>query len=213
MSYLDTILELLGYIFIVIGLFASIYEAYKRWNNIDRLTWEDVDKATRKIINKISEDEYYPEVIVTIGRGGAIVGALISGNLPAPSGYKNQNIPMLGLDRFYEWENGNRIEVGNKMVDFNPLFERKVLLVAGDVITGGTMRYFSEKITNASAKDLRTVALLKNKTATYNPDYFGREIPSDFASPWMYKGYDYKRDSRTPSTLQKKSFFNRLLKK
>lgn len=198
-QYLQTVLEALGYIFAVIGLGASIYGANKAWRSTSRLSWDDMENQTKKLMKRIAKDNYQPDIVVTIGRGGAVVGAIISGNLPAPYGKKTRNISLLGVDRLYRWEDGNRIEVENKLVDFRPLKDLKVLLVAGDVLTGGTMRFFSSQIEAVGVSELRTACLLKGLTGTFNPDYFGKEIPADFETPWMYRGYNYARDSRHPA--------------
>ncbi len=197
-QYTQIILETLGYVFAAIGLFASVYRAYLAWRSITRLTWDDVDNQTKKLIKKIGESEYEPDIVVTVGRGGAIVGSILSGNLPSKE-KKTKNVPILGADRLYRWEDGMRIEIENKLIDFSPLKGQKVLLVAGDVLTGGTMKFFHRKIEAAGVAELRCACLLKGITATFKPEYFAKEIPADFETPWMYKGYGYSRDSRKPN--------------
>lgn len=202
-QFLQTILEGLGYIFAAIGFAASVFKAYKAWRSIHRLTWNDTDKQTKKLIKKIVADNYHPDIIVTIGRGGAIIGSILSGNLPSPNDKKSRNIPILGVDRLYKWEDGHRVEIENNLVKFSPLKGQKVLLVAGDLITGGTMHFFSKKIENVGVADLKCACLLKGITSTFRPDYFGKEIPAEFETPWMYKGYGYSKDSRLPADYVK----------
>jgi len=84
------------------------------------------------------------------------------------------------------------------MVDFSPLHGKSVLVVAGDVLTGGTMKCFLNQIREADPKNVKTACLVKGITATFAPDYVGREIPGDFRMPWMFKGHGYVRDSRKP---------------
>jgi hypoxanthine-guanine phosphoribosyltransferase len=74
-----------------------------------------------------------------------------------------------------------------------------VLLVAADVLSGGTMKFFVKQIEAVQPAALKTGCLVKGITATLCPDYIGREIPADFVMPWMYKGYGYVRDSRKPA--------------
>ena len=111
---------------------------------------------------------------------------------------ETRNIPILGVDRIYDWRNGQRTEVENKMVDFSPLAGKTVLLVAADVLSGGTMKFFIKQIETVKPAALKTGCLVKGITSTLHPDYIGREIPADFVMPWMYKGYGYVRDSRKP---------------
>src|SRR5690606_18204271 len=121
---------------------------------------------------KMEADFYIPDVVVSIGRGGAIIGSLLSGNLRVPSHQKERNIPFLGIDRIYEWKEGKRIEVKNKMVDYAPLKGKKVLLVASDILTGGTMKFYHKEISKVGPEEIRVACLVKGVTATFQPDYY-----------------------------------------
>ena len=96
---------------------------------------------------------------------------------------------LLGLDR---------IEKQNRMVDFRPLSNKKVLLVAGDILTGGTMKFVMNLVSEANVSEIKTACLVKGVTSALHPDYYGKEIPADFKMPWMFKGFGYARDSRKP---------------
>lgn len=202
MELFITILTWLGYLFAIIGFFATVYKSIQPWLSIHKFSWREFDKYVKKLIDKIDDDNYIPDVIVTIGRGGAVLGAVLSGNLArhgkCPEKSK-RNIPLLGTDRIYEWDDGQRHEIPNKMVDFSPLRGKKVLLVAADVLTGGTMEFFNKQIRKVQTDDLRTACLVKGMTSAYKPKYHAKEIPSDCIMPWMYKGYGYVRDSRCPT--------------
>lgn len=191
------ILDITSYVLAFVGFLATLYKTVEVWLNLRRFSWTEVDKLTKKLIQQISSDMFVPDVIVGIGRGGAILGALLSGNLRVPG--KSRNIPLLVVERIYEWHDGERIEVENEMINLSPLRGKKILLVAGDVLTGGTMKFFLREIEQVEPQEVRTACLVKGVTSAYRPDYFGKEITGDFRMPWMYKGYGYVRDSRTPS--------------
>jgi probable phosphoglycerate mutase len=197
METIKDIIEWIGYILAFVGFLATVYKTAQIWLNLKRLSWKDVDKYTKVIIKKIAKDYFVPDVIVGIGRGGSIFGAILSGNIIVPPP-KARNIPVLGVDRLYEWRDGERIEIENKMIDFSPLVGKKILLVAGDVMTGGTMKFYIRQLEEAKVAELKTGCLVKSATSALRPDYFGKEIPADFRMPWMYKGYGYIRDSRKP---------------
>lgn len=197
MNTVTRILEWVGYLLAFIGLLATGYKTIQLWLSLRRFSWDDVDKYSKVVIKKIAKDGFVPDVIVGIGRGGSILAAILSGNITI-SGPKNRNVTVLGVDRMYEWRDGARTEVENKTVDFMPLANKKVLLVAGDVLTGGTMKFYIHQLEQANVAVLKTACLVKGVTATYHPDYFGKEIPADFSMPWMYRGYGYSRDSRQP---------------
>jgi len=195
METFKDIIEWAGYLLAFIGFLATVYKTNQVLLSLKTFSWGDVDKNSKVIIKKIACDNYMPDVIVGIGRGGSILGAIISGNLPIPN-RKARNIPILGVDRLYEWQNGARIETENKMIDFSPLEGQKILLVAGDVLTGGTMKFYVNQLEQANVAKIKSACLVKGVITTFQPDYFGKEIPGEFNMPWMYKGYKYVKDSR-----------------
>ena len=202
MELFVTLLTFVGYIFALVGFAATVYKSAQAWLSTRKLDWKDIDKHAKRMVKSIRADGFYPDVIVTIGRGGSILGSILSGNLHEAQmcpGSTMRNIPILGVDRLYEWRNGQRFEIENKMVEFSPLADKKVLLVAADVLSGGTMKFFVKQVSDVLPATLKTACLVKGITATFQPDYVGREIPADFVMPWMYKGYGYVRDSRSPS--------------
>lgn len=203
-QFASSLINLLTYVFTLIGLIASIYHAYKAWRSTNVLTWNKLDRQARKLIKKISCDDFIPDIIVTIGRGGAIIGAILSGNLAKKA--NESNIPFMGLERFYRWENGNRVEIDNNLLHYSTLKDRKVLLIAGDIITGETMSFY-KSIIQPYASELRTACLLKSITTVFIPDYYAKEIAGDFKAPWMYKGFGYTKDSREPSNCVNRSWW------
>lgn len=205
MNILKDILEWASYLLAIVGFGATIYKTVEIWLNLKNFSWSDVDKYSKVLIKKIAKDYFVPDTIVGIGRGGAIIGSILSGNITVPPNRKERNIPVLGVDRLYEWQNGIRVELENKMVDFSPLEGKKVLLVACDVLTGGTMKFYVRQLEQAKVAELKTACLVKGIAATFQPNYFGKEIPADFNMPWMYKGYGYSRDSRNPSKDKKQT--------
>jgi len=199
---LMNIVKWVGYLFAIIGFSATVWKSIQAWLSLKSFSWNEFDKHSKQLIKKISSQGYYPDLIVTIGRGGAILGSIISGNLLSQNANiekRRRNIPILGCDRMYEWENGQRIEVPNRMIDLKPLKGNKVLLVAGDILTGSTIKFFLKQVEEVDPESVKTACLVKGITATFSPDFFGKEIPGDFRMPWMYKGYGYVRDSRRPT--------------
>ncbi len=197
--------EWLSYIFAFIGLIATIKRTIHFWVRIKSFSWKDVDRLSKKLIEKIIHDGYCPEVIVGIGRGGAIVGAILSGNLKFKKenneSEKKGHIHFLGVDRIYEWKNNVRFEVDNKMVSLDRLAGKRVLLVAGDVMAGNTVNFFINKLKQAQVASIKTACLVKSTSSTHAVSYYAREIPSRFRMPWMYKYYE--RDSRENIYIQK----------
>lgn len=191
------IIDWVGYGFALIGVIATVLKTIEVWINFQRITWSNVDKYSKRIIAQISKSNFVPELVVTIGRGGAIVGSILSGNLPT-KGSLSHNIPILGTDRIYTWNSGERDEFKDNLIDLTPLSGKRVLLVAGDVVTGETIKLYAHNLISVGVIELRTACLVKSVGSAYKPDYYGKEITAKFKMPWMYKGYNYIRDSRKP---------------
>lgn len=192
-------MEWFGYGFAVIGFFATVYKSIQLWVNLNVLSWADVDKLSRAVIRDIANSGFDPDVIVAIGRGGAVFGSILSGNLSGnETRPKKSNVPILGVDRMYAWDGGQRTEIQNNLVELSPLANRRVLLVAGDILSGGTMKFHVQELNKVGVGEVRTACLVKGTSTTLHPDFFGKEIPADFRMPWMYKKFGYVRDSRQP---------------
>ena len=203
------IITWIGYMFAFIGFFSTIYKSLQTYLSLHSFTWRDFDKYSKLLIKKIHNDRFYPDIIVTIGRGGSILGSVISGNLCKDESLTERinNIPVLGCDRVYEWNEGKRSEIPNRAVDFSSLKNKKVLLVAGDILTGGTMMCFYNQLCEVLPQTIKTACLIKGITTTFLPDYYGKEIPGDFKMPWMYKECAYTRDSRKPILSRRRIHF------
>jgi hypothetical protein len=107
METLTTVLGWLGYAFAIIGFIGTVWKTINIWMSQKTFSWKDFDRQVKSIIRQMRKDGFYLDIIVSIGRGGAIVGATISGNLhhrkrKAPK--DSENITILGCDRIYEWD-------------------------------------------------------------------------------------------------------------
>lgn len=103
-------------------------------------------------------DGFSPTLIVGIGRGGAIMGAMISGCL----GHR----PLVVIDRKYVWREGRRIDDMILRLHFPSNFLDKVLLVAGEAHTGSTMRLYHSYFTEIGAKMIRRDAFYAQRAVS-----------------------------------------------
>lgn len=198
MDKIKDIIDWIGYILTGIGLIAAFAKSIEIWSRLKTFTWNDIDKCSKSIIKMIEKDNYFPDIIVGIGRGGSIIGSILSGNLPVKDPTKYRNTLFLGIDRMYDWKSGKRIEINNEVIDFSPLRGKKILLVACDVVTGNTMDFYKVRLESVGASEVKTCCLIRSVQAITKIDYIGRNITTVFSMPWMYKGFNYSRDSRVP---------------
>lgn len=155
----------------------------KTFSSVTIFDWHDVNQGALSINKKLLEDGYIPTHIVGIGRGGSILSALISGNL-----IKDKHIPFSAFDRKYSKdETGMRKAELLHGIDLGHCDLTRVLLVAGDVVTGITAQRFKELLISKGVKEIRFAVLAKCPNPAMEPDYFYKEFLSEkgLRFPWM----------------------------
>lgn len=157
------------------------------------LEWDDVCRGAEDINKQLRDTGYIPTHIIGIGRGGAILSALISGNLihaPHP-------IPFTAIERKYSTNKVGMRQVSSLQgVGLGRCDLSRVLLVASDVVTGTTAGYFMQFLTDQKAEEVRFAVLVACPHSAVKPDYRYKEILTDegLHFPWMlsdnYQRYD-----------------------
>lgn len=142
-----------------------------------RSSLKDVKKNAKFIADKL-EQEFYPSIIIGIGRGGAFFGSLIS--------YYLGNAPFLFVDRLYNWDNNER-DV-NVLYDFTipEKYLDRVLIVAGETHSGDTMIFFRKYLKDKlKVKDIRTCSFYKQGACNCTIDYVCVEGDGTSLMPWQ----------------------------
>jgi broad specificity phosphatase PhoE/hypoxanthine phosphoribosyltransferase len=177
-----------------IGALASVWFLWEKLLSRKRLSWKWLQKAVVNMATNLHG--YSPTVIVGIGRGGAIVGALLSSLL--------NNRPLLVIDRVYVWSQGRRYD---DMICHLPLPKElidRVLLVAGEVHTGNTMRLYYKFFKDMGANQVLRAAPYVQIGSTEPVEYKALETKKEMLLPWMFSDH-YKRESIS----EQKSFHSR----
>lgn len=156
-------------------------------NNSEKITWDTLEKEILKIKDKLISDQYIPTLIVGIGRGGAVVSALLSGCLGS--------IPIIVIERIYNWDTeGRKDEMMLKDIDLSK-YNDKILLVAGELHTGNTAKMYKQYFKSIESKSVKMYAFFKEKFPAFQPEYFSIENDkADIQLPWMITE-NYKRQS------------------
>jgi len=184
---MKTAIEILVYLFSALGGIVSIWTIYKWVQPYRKISWKKVEKGVKRLKEELILTDYLPTLIVGIGRGGSIVGALLSGTLG--------NIPILVIDRVYEWTDNQRKESFCEEIRISKNID-KVLLVAGELHTGITAKKYTEYFKQLGAKEIRMLSFMKEPYPAFRPDYsFIETDRSNIRFPWMITK-DYKRDSK-----------------
>ena len=159
----------------------------ERKSKYERTSWKILENEVIKIKEKLISEQYIPSLIVGIGRGGAVVGSLLSGCLGS--------IPIIVIDRIYNWdENGRKDKMLFDNINLKE-YNDKVLLVAGELHTGNTARMYKEYFLSLQSKEVKIYTFFKEKFPACQPDYFSIEDDkADTILPWMITE-NYKRQS------------------
>ena len=134
-------------------------------------TWEEQLIDTEKVCKLIEQDDFMPDVIVGISRGGLIPGVMISHKLNIP--FK----PVHASTRdFPHWEN------------YLPKPKDSKVLIVDDICDSGETfeklsEYIKENINHEC--DVRFVSLWWNNECDFKPHYFTKEIAKNTEEVWI----------------------------
>lgn len=184
---MKTTLEIIMYLFSIIGGVVSLWTIYQWLQPYRHISWRKVEKGVKRLKEELIVSKYIPTLIVGIGRGGSVIGALLSGTLG--------NIPILVIDRVYEWADNERKE---SFCEEIRVFKNinKVLLVSGELHSGNTARKYTDYFKQLGAKEIKMLTFMKEPYPTFKPDFaFIETDRSNIRFPWMITK-DYKRDSK-----------------
>ena len=170
--------EVIGLMLGVVGALSSFWYLYEKLVPVKRLSWRRAQKAALRMTEKMARDGFSPTLIVGIGRGGAIVEAMISGCL----GHR----PLIVIDRKYVWLEGRRIEDMLLRLRFPLELLGKVLLVAGETHTGNTMRLYHNYFEEIGAKEIRRASFYLQDGCTEPIEYVGLKHSKNLLMPWMF---------------------------
>jgi probable phosphoglycerate mutase len=205
----DYIIGIIGFLSALIGIPASIEWFYNKTTIVkrnsmsevkegikpifsifnlgifSRLTMKQAVKSAKSVAKQIELSEFNPTIILGIGRGGAIFGSLVSYNL--------YHIPVVAIDREYNWEGGKK-RIDNPLYEFDipKKLRRRILLVAGEAHTGGTMDRFIDylhKNLEVNSENIQTCVFYKQTVCTVDITYSGVKGENVVLMPWQDSTY------------------------
>jgi len=188
------LLTIIILILTVIGSLSTIFYVVDYLKKNKKLTWKDVEKASEKIFNEMAMEGFKPTLIIGIGRGGAIMGSLISGFFG--------HIPLVVIDRKYTWIDGRRFDDLLLKIEFPEELLENVLLVSGETHTGNTMRTYYTYFKNLGVKNLKKATFFYSKSSIEKIDYIGIEGFKNLRMPWMLSK-NYVRDDTSEEEFKK----------
>jgi uncharacterized protein len=145
-------------------------------------SWKDVEELTQKIIYKIHEDGFMPDVIICIARSGLIPGAMISYAL------ENKELYVIKVDFSQTQKKGKDQDIRRRPKLSQELSKdvegMKVLVVDEVVVSGETLKTVQSYLEMKNAIEVRYCVLYKQPWSEFEPDYFGMETKCWPVLPW-----------------------------
>lgn len=155
---------------------AGLYLFAEDMRSRRRFGWKQVTALVRRMLNEMQSLSYKPDLVVGIGRGGAILAGMLAGNLG--------HLPLVVLDTVIDHPNGIR------RVEFRfpdccpPLKGKRILLVVGELYSGEDLRHAIEFAQLQQPAEIKAASLLTHPAAVVKPDFVGRETGKPLSAPW-----------------------------
>lgn len=133
-------------------------------DNIYELTYKEVEDCVKKIFNDISKDEYNPDYIIAISRGGLLPGVLLSYMIDVPL----IPVSVIFVDGENEFLFPNVLNMNNK----------KFLVIDDINDTGETFDFLVKEFTKQEIRNIKFAAVCNKEKGTFKVDYVGACLDS-----------------------------------
>ena len=138
----------------------------------NKLSWLDFWSKTQELLSKIEGSGYKPDVVISVGRSGAVIGGILATNLQATRHVAIDRTVV--VRRQTEGPGRTDIKIDDTVTpNFTALGGKKVLVVMSECETGLTLSQaynFLQK--NVADITIRTAVLFKRENVHFLPDYF-----------------------------------------
>ena len=146
--------------------------------------WRHVDRLIKKLLREMRLRGYSPDLVLGVGRGGAIVAGMIAGNIGL--------VPLAVLDTELRHENGVNTASLRYPECCPSLKDKSVLIVVGELYSGQDMLMAMKYVESQGPQEIKTVALLTHPASSVRPDFIGFESQKPLTAPWRISE-DYKQ--------------------
>ncbi|MHA1550712.1 MAG: phosphoribosyltransferase [Candidatus Heimdallarchaeaceae archaeon] len=166
------------------------------------VSWDQSYQMTFYLFEKMIEEEYFPEIIVGIARGGWIPARLLA------DFYGNRRTANIKIE-FYD---NNARETDDPIItqEISENVEGKIVLIVDDVADSGkSLEAAIEHIKLMNPKEIKTATLYYKKHSIIVPNYFIKETQLWIVYPWEYGEfvaflYNQLRNSMSVKDISKK---------
>ncbi len=148
-----------------------------------KLTWEDIEKMTDELAEKIKASGFKPDYIIGLTTGGLIPLYFMVRKLE-----NNRNFLTIAVNSYDKNKKGDMKVLYLPEID---LSNKKILLVDEIVGTGDSLIKVSDILLNEyKVGELKTTTLVVSKDSKFYPDFYVLEEKGDWVVfPWDKKEF------------------------
>jgi hypoxanthine phosphoribosyltransferase len=160
----------------VVGSVLAVYQFAEERRRRRRFGWRDVDKLVLRLLKTLEHDEFDPDLVLGVGRGGAIVAGMLAGNLG--------QLPLVCIDTESKRDRGRKQCVIRFPSAVPVLRDKRVLIVVGELYSGEDMRTAMDFVVRRKPESFKTLSLLSHPASVVRPDFVGLETKVPLSAPW-----------------------------
>lgn len=145
------------------------------------MTWEIFGEASRALAQMVADDGYEPDMILSIARGGLLIGGALGYSLAVKNVYTMNVEFYTGVDE--------RLEVPRILPpapDFVDLADARILIADDVADTGHTLRSV-QKFCEGKVGEVRTAVLYEKPHSVVRSDYTWKHTTLWINFPWSDK--------------------------
>ncbi len=146
------------------------------------VSWERLDSLCRKLAGRIQKDNFSPEMIVAVSRGGLVPAQIISHSI------KNSELYVIKADYYKDDVAKDNMEWNKKPVITQKLdkcIEGKRILVVDEVTdSGATAIEVKKYIESLKPKEAKFLMVHWKPWSKFKPDYFAEQANGWVVYPW-----------------------------
>ncbi len=143
-------------------------------------TWNRIYEILLTQAEKIQSDNYEPDIIVGVARGGIVPACILTDLL------ESADFALIQIE-YYSGINQTWKEPILKQCLNTPLTDKKVLLVDDVSDSGRSLKLAKNHLQEQDAKEIRIATMYTKPTTITPPDYYEKQTNSWIVFPWDAK--------------------------
>ncbi len=134
------------------------------------ITWGKVVSLVHKLATQIRQDDYHPDIIIAIGRGGYVPARLLADYLD------RMNLTSIKVEHYIAGSHKQPVTTVIYPLSIN-VTDQRVLLVDDVSDSGDTFDVTLQHIRQRSTpKEIKTAVLHHKIVSSYTPDYYATKV-------------------------------------